>query len=468
MPDQEAARRYYANSDVRARLREYAADAAGLTSAVTITGLDPGQGSMPMWETATAVPAAGLETLLDRGCDVSRSLWDRQALIFALDLDYLNVDYPGEAFTHPAEVLFKLEPAYRAIRRVLRRFHLDALRLATGRGYHFTGRVPLDSAVVDRLAAIGGVPSWLATLDQRRPARVTATMSPRHAAAAEGLGRVVEFVAHLVLGEGASHSALPLVVNGTLVGRGAVGRECASIDFSSAGDPLDSRHVRMAFSTYQWHRARPDIFGPFVSGLPPLATVPRGARSWTSLARARDLASAAEQARETHVILPDVRTGMTSLVTAYEQSALAAFHKTFAAEREAIVATTPRPPVPPDVPPCALRPLAYPNDRLLKPEHLQHVVRTFMARGWRPAQIAALVLRQYERPCGWGTRWTRLDARTRADFDVRVFAGLVATHLDTMVDFNCTSAQEKDVCPWAGCRHDLRDDRDALLARLAS
>lgn len=468
MPDQDAARRYYANTDVRARLREYAADEAGAASAVTITGLDPGQGSMPTWDAATAVPPADLDTLLDRGCDVSRSLWDARALIVALDLDYLNIDFPGEPFTHPAEVLFKLEPAYRATRAVLRRYHLDALRLATGRGYHFTGRVPLDSPVVDRLAAIGGLPSWFATLEQRRPRAVTATMSPRQAAAAEGLGRIVEFIAHLIIRGGASHSPLPLVVNGTVVGAGAVGRECASIDFSYAGDPIDSRHVRMAFSTYQWHRARPDIFGPFVSGLPPLATVPRGARSWTSLASARDLASAATQARETHVTLPDLSTGMTSLVTAYEQSALAVFHRTFAAERDAITATTPRPPIPADMPPCALRPLAYPNDRLLKPEHIQHVVRTFMARGWTPAQIAALVLRQYERPCGWGTRWTRLDARTRADFDVRVFAGLVATHLDTMVDFNCTSAQEKDVCPWAGCRHDLRDDRDALLARLAS
>jgi hypothetical protein len=59
-----------------------------------------------------------------------------------------------------------------------------------------------------------------------------------------------------------------------------------------------------------------------------------------------------------------------------------------------------------------------------------------------------------------------MDAQTRAEFDVRVFAGMVATGMDEGIDFNCRSAQEKGLCPGAGCTHDLRSDRDHLLARV--
>jgi hypothetical protein len=44
---------------------------------------------------------------------------------------------------------------------------------------------------------------------------------------------------------------------------------------------------------------------------------------------------------------------------------------------------------------------------------------------------------------------------------------MIATGLDPLVDFNCTSAQEKDVCPRTGCRFDLRVERDRL-AKAAS
>jgi hypothetical protein len=77
----------------------------------------------------------------------------------------------------------------------------------------------------------------------------------------------------------------------------------------------------------------------------------------------------------------------------------------------------------------------------------------------------ALVRAAYEADHAWGDRWRRLHAATRAEFDVRVFAGMVATGLDQLVDFNCVSAQEKGLCPGTGCTLDLRVDRDRLLPR---
>ena len=91
-----------------------------------------------------------------------------------------------------------------------------------------------------------------------------------------------------------------------------------------------------------------------------------------------------------------------------------------------------------------------------------------MARDWSAAQVARLVEREYTRDYQWGDHWARLDPRTRAEFDVRVFAGLIITGADRLVDFNCTSSQEKGVCPRVGCAHDLREDRDRLAARFPS
>ena len=165
-----------------------------------------------------------------------------------------------------------------------------------------------------------------------------------------------------------------------------------------------------------------------------------------------------------------VTAGVAALVTDYEQSSLARFHHAFyATEPDAPAAwghTYDRLDLS-ALPPCVAASLAAPHDRLLKPEHLQHVTRFLMSEGWAPRHIAGLVWSRYEKDFGWGDRWTRLSPRARAEFDVRVFAGMVATGLDRGVDFNCRSAQEKQLCPLTGCPRDLRVNRDRLLARSA-
>ena len=290
-------------------------------------------------------------------------------------------------------------------------------------------------------------------------------MSARQAAGAEGLGRLIEYTAQRVLARAVRTSEIPVVFNGTVVGAGRVGRECVSIDFSHVGDPLDVRLMRLPFSTYQWHRLRPDIFGPQTASLPALAALPRSRQSlFTSLTAGRGLRAGISAARSADGHLPDVATGIDTLLTLYSGSRLAAFHRQFDANRSGV-----SPPAfvedPATLPPCVTAALTWPNDRLLKPEHIQHLVRVLMARGASAAAIAALVQSVYETDHQWGDRWLRMDPRTRADFDVRVFAGMIATGLDSLVDFNCVSAQEKDVCPRAGCPHDLRIDRDRLAAR---
>jgi hypothetical protein len=384
--------------------------------------------------------------------------------VFFLELDYQNVDRPDEPFTHPAEVFFKLEFAYRAAWRFFAAVRLKPLVLATGRGYHFVGRIPLTHSLVDTLAGlVPATPSWYAGYADRRPPGVTALLPVRQARAAAGLGCLLEYAAHGIL-QNTPAESIPVVLNGTVVGSGLVGRECVSIDFSHAGDPLDTRHFRVGFSTYQKHRLRPDIFGLQVAGLPPLAAIPRGPlRLDAFLMRGRSLATGVDAARDATVWLPDVTTGVARLLRRYQSSALAGFHRAFYADRGRDDERTD--PDLGDLPPCVLMPLAKPNDLLLKPEHIQHVVRGLLAKGWKAPEIAELVRSRYDADHGWGDRWRLwMDPRARAEFEVRVFAGLVAAGADSLLDFNCVSAQEKSICPLLSCPHDLRVDRDQLLA----
>jgi len=435
---------YFGDAHVRARIAEFCGATDGRRpTAAYLTGLGP---AAPNGEPP----------------DLARSLWDLEHLVFFLQLDYINADRPEDPFVHPADALLKLEPAYRACRAVFDEFELDLLSIATGRGYHFVGQIPLDAIVIEALASLGGeTPAWRAGYPNRRPRGLTATITARHARAATGLGLLIEHAAHLILARSWT-SAIPLVINGTRVGTGLPGRECVSIDIAHVGEPLDMVRVRTAFSPYRRHQYRPDLFGSKVSAIPPLVALPRNDRPLvTFLTDGRGLEVGRQAARTANTAVPDITGGIGRLLGDYLRSPLAAFHREFFAKRREM-----KMPVPDrsadGLPPCITAPLERPNDLLLKPEHLQHLVRGLLARGWAAPEIAALVQQKFEEPHGWGGRWARSDPRTRADFDVRLFAGLVATGADELVDFNCVSAQEKDVCPRVGCPHDLRVDRDRL------
>lgn len=431
--DRSAIEEYYADRHVRARIVEYCgATRDGHPTAAYITPLGP-----------VAIDGTVHE--------FARSLWDLDNLIFFVQLDYQNPDHPEEPFLHPADVLLKLEPAFRACRAACQSFGLDVQAVLTGRGYHFVGRIPLDSLVVESLAALPGeTPAWHAGHETRRPRGVSAIISARHARAAAGLGLLIEHVAHLILAR-AWTSPIPFVVNGTGARDSVAGRECVSIDFSHAGEPLDVARFRTAFSAYRRHQTRPDLFGAKVAALPALVALPRGAKPLvTFLTDGRGLDVARQAARVSHVAIPDIQQGVSNLLADYRPSPLATFHRSFCAECRN--ATGPLPDWrAADLPPCITAPLDCPNDLLLSTGHVQHIVRGLLASGWMPAQIAALIEQKYQESHEWGSCWSRLDRRTRAEFDVRVFAGLVATGADDLGDFTCASAQEKGVCPLVGC-----------------
>jgi len=460
---------YYADPHVRRRIREYCGDTGdGAMSAVYLMALVGDESPRATWAYAARHPPGDLDRLFAEGADISRSLWDTRGLLVHLDIDYQNTDFPGEAWHHPAEVFFKLEPVYRAVHHMLRRFDLPLLPVMTGQGYHFTGVVPAGSHVIDRLALlVPDIPRWQPTLADRHPS-IPERLTPRHARAYAGLGLLMEYLAHGVMRRAHRRTPVPIVLNGTAVGAGLAGRDCVSIDLSCYGDPLDVRHIRVAYGAYQKHRFRPDVVGVQAStGVPPLVAIPRRGALQPLPSDARDVRHAARSAREGSAVLPQAGPGVERLVDAYQRSPLARFHRGFYATRprtragrEQLFQTLRLE----ALPTCVARPLAAPNDLLLQPARLQHVTRWFLAERVAPRDIAALVQSRYEADCHWGSRWQTLDAGTRAEFDVRVFAGLVAMGIDRAVDFNCRSAQEKGLCPSEPCVHDLRVDRQRLLA----
>ena len=461
---------YYGEPAVRARMLEYCGGVDGEPpTCLFVSGVSARDGPVITWGRATRSPVSELDALYHEGADVARSMWDSSNLLIHLDLDYQNTDSPGEAYHHAAEVFYKLEPVYRAAGHVLGRFGMPLLTLMTGRGYHFTGRVPLDAGVIDRLAdLVPDPPAWLATHPTRRPSWVTSIITERHAKAYIGAGLLVEWFAHLIFHRARRRSPIPIVLNGTVVGSGPTGRECTSIDLSYAGDPMDLRHVRLAFSAYQKHRLRPDLVGHEpASARAPFIAVPREHESLDHLLSVgRTYSQAARAARGHSTVLPVVAAGVGRALDAYDGSRLAAFHRRFYGaprRRPEDGARLLQSVLRLDLPACVSRPLEQPNDRLLQPAFIQHVTRALTAEGLPPRDIAAIVHERYLADFGWGRRWARLDPETRAEFDVRVFAGLAATGLDRGIDFNCTSAQEKGLCPAEPCTHDLRVDRARLL-----
>lgn len=459
---------YYSHPAVRARIREYCGLNAGAHyGCVSVSAALPGSSTPSAWVPEPQLPATAVDDLLNQRADLFRSAWDRGNLLIGLDIDYLNADNLGHAFVRPAEVFEKLEATYQAVCDVLRRYGMNLFALMTGRGYQLTGRIRLNSPFVHRLAALApAVPDWYATQGQRLPRWLEERIPPILARAYAGIGLVLEYFAHQVIGVAAGRSPIPVVLNGTNVGAGPDGREAVSIDLSFAGDPLDVRHLRVAFGAYQKHRFRPDIFGAEVSTLPPLVTIPRGGMSLAEALGSRSPAEAVHLAESSDAYIPEVGGAAAGLIAEYARSPLARFHTDF-------YAVEPDDPTVWDrtydrldlsaLPPCVAAPLAAPNDWLLRPEHIQHVTRYLMSEAWAARHIAGLVWSRYAKDFAWGERWRYLSPRARAEFDVRVFAGMVATGLDRGVDFNCRSAQEKHLCPESGCPRDLRVYRDRLL-----
>lgn len=456
---------YYSDPDVKARMLEFlGGDRLERTSAVYVTACDrsatPDYGARSPQE---------LWACLDAEREVMRSLWDRRSLLFDIDIEYVNFEYPAEPYLDPERVLDLQRPLVQRLRERLLDFGIAPLHLLSGRGHHLVWQVSRDAAVFRRLAEIGVLSSALRDVYSQSRLSSGECVGRETGAASMAVGLVLEFLSHEVLGDLESQLAVPVHLTAVETTRGERGREIVSIDLSEYGDPLDTRIIRIPFSAYHKPQQRRGILGAVTDELPLMFSVPFvDMEESQALATMRDLARAARLARSVSTEIPTADEGTARLVDAYLDSPSAAFHRWFHEadhDPSSVWSETYDRTDLSALPPCTARILAEPNEALLKPARLRHVTRTLMAFGWHPRHIAGLVRSKYERDFGWGRHFIEYEAAMRADFYVRTFAGLVALGLDDLGDFECENVRTLGYCEEEHCDDSLAPARSSLLER---
>lgn len=440
----------YSDPAVRQRMIEY----LGADTLEGATALYLGHLDGCAFQRQELHPPGELQWFLERNLDIARSLADRESLLIHLDIEYVNFDAPAEAHLDPWRTFELQEPVVQVIEELLLRWGIQPLHLITGQGHHFVWRVGLRSEVARRLTALAPAPELASACLERAGAGVTAAISRELHDAFSGTALLVEYLAHRIKWEAAPQSFLPVEITAVHVGPCATDqREVISIDISEYGDPLHTRLVRLPFTNYlkPWLTGLADDLG-LEGEIPWVCAIPLHEMDFRQAIKARqDDGDVKLLARRANVRIPLQEEGTIHLLDSYHRSPLRLFHKQYYSTRhdprESWPDTYDRTPLD-TLPPCVSILLEWPNDRLLKPAGMQMLTRALLADGWHPRHIAGLIRSKFENPVhGWGIPWDEYEPGTRADFYTRLFAGQIATGLDRLVDFNCTSTQEKGFCP---------------------
>jgi len=456
---------FYADPAIRSRLVEFLGGRSLSTATTVFVVTSDGDWDRPR-------PTGDLVQCLEEGAEVARSLWDRESMIAHLDIEYVNFDHAMAPYFEPERIFDIQRPVVRAIQEFLLTYGISPLHLLSGRGHHFVWRVRRDGKAFSLLSRLGRTPQSLDTRYLLPQSPESEVVGLKLGSAFAGLGQVLEFVTHNVLNAVDGHCELPVEVTAVEAGPRSRGREIISIDLSEYGDPLYTRSIRMPFGVYLKAQHQGKHMGETLTeSLPILFMIPlHEMDDRQGLLVRRDMGETMKLARRASVQIPEQTDGMVSLVAEYECSALARFHRYFYEADHDLPEDWPRTYDQTRLdllPLCARRILQEPNDLLLKPAAVQHIVRVLMGVGWHPRHIAGLIRSKFERDHGWGDRWHRYDAATRADFYTRLFAGLLVGGKDPLIDFNCRSTQEKGYCPQGECHDNLENLHGSLCSTVA-
>ncbi|WP_009960668.1 hypothetical protein [Verrucomicrobium spinosum] len=461
-------RGFYAGDAIQRRIGEFLG--GRFPDGGTAVYFAPGTESESMYR--RRYPLKELPGWLNGGSEINRSLWDHEYLLAHLDIEYVNFDRPGEIYLDPERGFSLQQPVQRAVKDILFSYGIRPLHLLTGRGHHFVWQVRRESEVFQKLAGFGRLSDTLERLYENSPAPTGELVEPELGKAFAGLGLVMEYLAHQVKTVAAGECEIPVEMAAIEVGADDHGREMVSVDITEYADPLIARAVRVPFSVYLKPRQQTWKLGSeAVDSMPPIFSIPMpaGVRLGRALQMMREVGKVNRLAERSSTRIPDASEAMERLVEDYAVSRLRKFHDWF---YEAEHDPADRWPETYDrtdlseVPPCVRLILEKPNDLLLRPACAERVVRVMLALGWHPRHIGGLIRSKYEREHHeWGEQWFLCDPATRADFYARLFSGLFATGVDDLVDFNCRSAQEENLCLVADCGHDIGRFRESLLHR---
>ncbi len=450
---------FYFHPEVRRRIVEYCGGEGDNFSSFTAATL-VGYGEKKHWigknhEEIGLSPQEGFEQILGNGWDIFRSSWDKMSSLGILDVEYFNMDYPGEIYLNPYRTFSRLELLYKTVLSVFYKFNIIPLVIMTGRGYHFSIRLPQNNKIHQKIEEIGSIPSSIKSKYLGLKNRGLC-FSLKQGKAYEGLGRLMEYVVHLVIKK-MRNGEIPVVCTDLAVGMNGSVREAISLDLSMYGDPLHFRHIRCPFSTYQKHKNKGFKIGELAAKKPVQVALPRMETvkmedlcQWKN-----DFRKASDYAAKVETRIPDASKGCENLIRSYKRSQLYQFHKHFDSQEHDLPSDWEKTYDRFDLgklPPCISHSLSFPNDNLLKPTNIQAITRVLLKEKWHPKHIAGLIRSKYERNYGWGNMWVRNDANLRADFYVRLFAGLLSDGTDQEEDLNCISYQKKGFCwkKWCG------------------
>ncbi|MBU3956060.1 hypothetical protein KJ633_06315 [bacterium] len=410
-----------------------------------------------------SAPKKSFDELLEKSLDIYRSVWDIESTLGVLDIEYFNIDSPGEIYKNPEEIFSLMEPAYIKIREVFARFGINPLTIMTGQGYHFSFRISRFSASDKKLEQIGFVPGNLKSRYKSVQGRRKRPVSIRHGKAFDGMGKALEYAVFMIIKElAAENFAIPCVITDVSVGKSSRGkREALSFDLSMYGDPIFMRDIRCPFSTHQkhklqWYKVGKDI----AENIAPRLALPRNDTSLKKILETRTSPEKTiEYAKTVSCKIPDFSKEFINLLKSYEASKLRGIHRDF---DETFINPEKEWPQTYDMfdhsalPECTRLALLLPNDNLMRPTNLQNLVRILMFKGWHPKHIAGLVTSKYARKqYNWTENWEKYEPASRANFYVRIFSDLILTGIDGEIDLNCVSAKEMDFCLREWCGWDL-------------
>jgi hypothetical protein len=459
-------KQYYQNKYVRSRMMEF----LGGQNSTKATAIFISQCDRCTYDDMTLYRPSDLTGLLNRELDVARSLWDDRSLLIDIDMEYVNFDFLGEPYLDPQRTFQLQEPVLKAAKEVLAEHGIVPMCLLSGRGYHLVWRISRNSSAFRHLVDLGRVPSHLQAHYAKPHSPLGKPVAPALYKAFSGLGLLMEYLACKIQRRAQPHCHLPIELTAVAPGPQERGREIISLDISEYGDPLNTRLLRIPFSVYRkpWEAKRiQDEYT--LSRIPVMFLIPIQQGDLTNNLHLRtEAGEVAELARQSSTFIPAQGSSTLNLIKDYLSSKLHNFHNEF-------YSVEPEPPQSWndtydraelfELPPCAQKILSEPNDLLLRPEGIRHLVRSLMSLGWHPRHIAGLIRSKYERDHGWGYLWYTYDAATRADSYTRIFAGMFFTNHDDLIDFNCTSTREKGLCPSEAHSCSLDQLRNNLLAR---
>ncbi|MEY4483514.1 MAG: hypothetical protein RL693_966 [Verrucomicrobiota bacterium] len=461
---------FYSDTAVRQRLIEFlGGDSLDHATAVCLTHSDGCQ-----FDRRELRPPGELDWFLEHNMDIARSLADTKSYLLHLDIEYVNFDSPAEAYIDPQRCFELQEPVVKVIESLLLEWGIQPLHLITGQGHHFVWRIGADSEIARRIHALQPAPELTSLCMERVPPILAGFIDVSDQEVFSATALLCEYMAHRIKEKAVPVSILPVEITAVHVGPCVTAqREMISIDISEYGDPLHTRVIRMPFTNYRkpWVTGLAKKLG-IEEKLPAFHSIPLYEMDYRQAIEMRQVdEEVLELARRACVRIPLQEEGTDRLMDQYLSSRLRRFHEFYYSTRhdpkESWPDTYGRTPLS-TLPICVRHLLEFPNDLLLKPAGMQMVTRALLAQDWHPRHIAGLIRSKFENPdYRWGIQWGDYEAGTRADFYTRLFAGLYATGVDRLVDFNCTSIREKSFCFQSGdCACDLEPARQKLLSKL--